>query len=168
MTEQYTFRQYCNDDFEQVVRLHFEGLVQMGIDIDTSRWDTAKDGLTGLDEDLNDIEGNYLINGDFLIAVSEQSAIGMGAIRKYDDSTAEVRRMRIYKEYQGKGIGSRMLDELTRRAISLGYSRLVLDTLENNHRARKFYEKHGFRLFDKGVFGGQNIVFYENSIQTSP
>jgi ribosomal protein S18 acetylase RimI-like enzyme len=48
----------------------------------------------------------------------------------------------------GSGTGSALLDALIVDVRSHGYSRIQLTTTNDNTRARRFYERHGFRLVD--------------------
>ena len=54
--------------------------------------------------------------------------IGGGAIRRYDDETIELKRVFVHTEYQGRGIGSRLVALLMEWAIELGYKKMVLET----------------------------------------
>jgi putative acetyltransferase len=49
--------------------------------------------------------------------------------------------------HQGRGVGSRLLDH----AMALRPGKLALVTLQRNERARRFYEKRGFRVTKRGV-----------------
>ena len=46
----------------------------------------------------------------------------------------------------GKGIGKALMDAAAAGLKSMGFSRMFLWVLEDNYRARRFYEKAGFRL----------------------
>jgi GNAT superfamily N-acetyltransferase len=148
-------RQYRKDDHEEVVRLHREGINQIGVFFD----DPA------VDNDLDDIEGVYLKRGEYLIATIGNRVVGMGALRRVDGQTAEIKRMRVDRELQGEGVGSRILDELIQKATELGYRRLILDTVENNKQARTFYEKRGFRLYQEKTISGLRLVLYERLLE---
>lgn len=47
-------------------------------------------------------------------------------------------------EYMGKGFGSCLLKRCIAELNKLGYNKILLWVLEENSRARKFYEKNGF------------------------
>jgi GNAT superfamily N-acetyltransferase len=50
----------------------------------------------------------------------------------------------VLEQYRGQGIGRRIMDEVEAQARTLGCCKLTLETQENNHRARAFYEAFGF------------------------
>lgn len=63
--------------------------------------------------------------------------------------------------YVGKGYGKRLLHAVIRELAKLGYYDIFLWVLEDNHRARSFYEKEGL-AFDGNrmshVIGGKELT----------
>lgn len=57
----------------------------------------------------------------------------------------ELYRFYVGKEWHGRGIAQRLMDEVRATATSLGGRTLWLGVWEHNSRARAFYEKVGFR-----------------------
>lgn len=66
--------------------------------------------------------------GTFLIARADGRAVGCGAIRKLDETTAEVKRMYVEPELRGHGVGMQILQALEATARELSVSHLVLET----------------------------------------
>lgn len=65
-----------------------------------------------------------------------------------------------------KGYGSRMMDTVLQDMIKSGYSKVMLWVFEDNIRARRFYEKHGF-LFKgktKPAFDTKEICYEKELI----
>jgi len=58
----------------------------------------------------------------------------------------EIHAIYLLEEYWGKGYGTQMLDYALTELKNAGYREIHIWVLEKNHRARRFYEKHGFRL----------------------
>ena len=56
----------------------------------------------------------------------------------------DIHTLAVAKEYQGRGLGQRMLDHLIERAISLGARSILLDVRDGNEPARALYAKNGF------------------------
>lgn len=71
--------------------------------------------------------------------------MGTIAIRnlKQFESTCELKRMYVLKEFRRLGIGQRMLDVATDFARKSGYSRIVLDSSKRLDAARTLYLKAG-------------------------
>ena len=86
--------------------------------------------------------------GVFVIARLDARAVGCGAIRRLDGTTAEVKRMYVEPELRGHGVGRAVLDDLESRARALGVTRLVLETGVHQHAAIALYEHAGFEQVD--------------------
>ena len=97
-------------------------------------------------KDLDDIQKNYFENGGiFLIVVDDNKVIGMGAIRRLEDKVCELRRLWLLLEYQGKGLGYRLIMELFQIAREMGYEKIRLETAPVFlKRATAFYRRLGF------------------------
>ncbi len=72
--------------------------------------------------------------------------IGGGAIRRYDDENIELKRVFVCAEYQGQGIGSRLVSLLMEWAVELGYTRMILETGELLAESCAVYKKLGFKV----------------------
>jgi GNAT superfamily N-acetyltransferase len=91
------------------------------------------------------IEGG---RGTFLVARDAGRAVGCGAIRLLDPTTAEVKRMYSEPALRGKGVGRAVLVALEATAIRLGVERLVLETGVHQHAAIALYKSAGFVQVD--------------------
>ena len=61
---------------------------------------------------------------------------------KWNEAT--INNLFIHKDYQGKGIGSRLLEEVIKRTDEIGIVELHVGTEKDNERAISLYKKHGF------------------------
>lgn len=99
---------------------------------------------------LNDIDGvpnRYTPpDGLFLVALDEGRIIGTGAVRRYDAATAELKRLWLLPDYQGRKIGYRLMGLLLEFSRQQGYQRMILTTNRFQERAIAFYLKLGFRF----------------------
>lgn len=73
--------------------------------------------------------------------------IGCGALKKLDDSHAEIKSMRVLARLRGKQVASRLLSHMISQATLKGYQKLSLETgsMAFFNPARKLYEKFGFK-----------------------
>lgn len=91
--------------------------------------------------DANDVCNDRAM---FVIARNQSGeAIGCGAFRPIDETTAEVKRM--YAKSKGMGIGNKILSYLERQAHDIGYETLRLETRIVNTNAVSFYERNGYK-----------------------
>lgn len=63
----------------------------------------------------------------------------------------EIVSLYLLPEYMGRGYGRPLLEAAVRELEGRGFRDILLWVLEENRRARRFYEKHGFR------FGGTRM-----------
>ena len=87
-------------------------------------------------------------HGTFLVARDEGRAVGCGAIRRLDSTTAEAKRMYVEPDQRGKGVGWAVLAGLEAAAKQLGVRRLVLETGIYQHAALSLYRRAGFTQVD--------------------
>jgi len=69
----------------------------------------------------------------------------MGGFKRRSDGVAELRRMRIARDLQGRGYGTLILRELERRALQSGVHTLCLDVARRRLLTLEFYRKHGYQ-----------------------
>ena len=93
-------------------------------------------------------------------------AVACGALKRHADGIGEVKRMYTRPEFQGRGIGGRILAEIEGLARSEGLNRLVLETGDRHFAAWRVYERGGFMRC--GVIldypDTKWSVFYEKSL----
>jgi GNAT superfamily N-acetyltransferase len=86
--------------------------------------------------------------GAFVVARDGGRAVGCGAIRLLDATTAEAKRMYVEPDQRGKGVGRAVLAALEAEAERLGVRRLVLETGIYQAAALVFYRRAGFTTVD--------------------
>ena len=67
----------------------------------------------------------------------------------------EIISLYLLPDFMGKGYGRALLEACVERLREQGFRRILLWVLEENHRARNFYEKAGF--LSSGVYKWDNI-----------
>ncbi|HEX9098329.1 MAG TPA: GNAT family N-acetyltransferase [Candidatus Dormibacteraeota bacterium] len=82
--------------------------------------------------------------GIFVIARADGRAVGCGALRRLDDTSAEVKRMYVEPGLRGRGIAKDILDHLEAAARGMGVRRLVLETGIYQAEAIGLYRRVGF------------------------
>lgn len=97
-------------------------------------------------KDIDDFQQIYEQNhGIFLVVLDDDRLVGTGALKRMDPSTAELKRLWLLEEYQGRGIGYQVVMRLFAFARDKGYSSIRLQTGSEQTRAITFYKKLGFR-----------------------
>ena len=91
-------------------------------------------------------------HGRLMVLLRNGTAVAGGAFRRYDDQTAELKRIWTHSAYRRQGLARKVLDVLEQEASRLGYSRLYLTTGPRQPEARGLYLAAGFTpLFDVTV-----------------
>ncbi|CCG54324.1 Probable acetyltransferase, GNAT family [Flavobacterium indicum GPTSA100-9 = DSM 17447] len=110
---------------------------------------------TLFDEYLVDIDGdereffahyNNVQLDHVLVVYYEERAVGCGAFKKYEEDTAEIKRMFVLPEARGKGIANMILTEIQSWAIEQGFAHFILETSPKLHHAIALYTKMGYQF----------------------
>ncbi|MEY9995622.1 L-amino acid N-acyltransferase YncA [Streptomyces sp. V4I8] len=85
-----------------------------------------------------------------LVAEQDGQVVGWACHGPYRDGEVRTGDAELYAIYvapgrYGDGIGQALLQESLRRCTTAGHTRLLLWVLKDNTRARRFYERAGFR-----------------------
>ena len=101
-----------------------------------------------------------------VVAYEENEPVGCGAIKSFDESSMEVKRMFVPLEKRSKGIASLVLQELENWANELGFTKCVLETGLKQPEAIRLYEKNGYKLIPNygQYIGMDNSVCFEKEI----
>lgn len=78
--------------------------------------------------------------GDTTVAVVDGVVAGFVMV-----AADEVEQVFVAAEHRGAGVAALLLAEGERRVAAAGYDEAWLAVVEGNARARRFYEKHGWR-----------------------
>lgn len=88
-------------------------------------------------------------DGAFLVLTENGVTIAGGAIRRYDERTAEVKRVWTSSAHRRRGLARRLMAELEHHAAELGYDSVHLTTGPRQPEACELYLATGYRpLFD--------------------
>lgn len=139
-----------SEDFIQLVRLLDSELAIK--DGDDHAFYHQFNGITNL---------NYVI-----VAYKDDQAIGCGAIKPFDDSIMEVKRMFVPENARGLGIATKIINELERWAASLGYKKCILETGKKQVEAIALYKKCNYKIIPNyGQYQGvENSICFEKQL----
>ena len=108
--------------------------------------------------DTNDFFAHYnktdLIK-NVVVALNDYLPVGCGAMKEFDNSTMEIKRMYVTIEMRGKGVAVAVLNDLESWAKELGYKKCVLETGDKMLEAIGLYKKSGYKII-------KNYGQYEN------
>ena len=154
MDAEFKIRSFEPADAAAVWTLHNKALEETGAHAGNGPWD----------EDLLDPSTYLTCGGEFVVGLLGRELVAMGALRPTSADSAEIKRMRVAPRHQRQGLGTRVLEELERRAQALGFARLHLDTTVQQKAAQQFYVRHGYREMGRGALGSFELIFYEKAL----
>lgn len=104
-------------------------------------------GRTAAAEELNrypaaEFEGPH---GALLVIQEDGESIAGGAFRRYDETTAELKRIWTHSAHRRRGLGRLVLAELEALAAARGYTRLYLTTGPRQPEAKDLYLTTGYQ-----------------------
>ena len=104
-----------------------------------------------------------------VVAYNNGIAISCGAIKEFETDTMEVKRMYTFPEHRGKGLASKILNELEIWAKELGYKRCVLETGKKQPEAIALYTKNGYQIIENygQYIGIKNSVCFEKLLKSA-
>ena len=96
---------------------------------------------------------------------SSGAPVAVGRVHLNSSTEAQVRFMAVDPAWACKGLGSRILAELERRAVEKGAERVVLNSRDE---AQKFYRRHGYEVVGKAdtLFGAIGHVRMEKALHS--
>lgn len=94
----------------------------------------------------------------FLVAAEEDGRIIGTVIGGYDGRRGLLYHLAVAASFRGRGIGSRLMDEIESRLRAKGCIRCYLMVLADNDEAIRYYEKHGWENMEHVLTYGKNLV----------
>ena len=101
-----------------------------------------------------------------VVAYDHGKAVGCGTIKQFSSGTMEIKRMYTLPQQRGKGIGSRILNELEKWAAEMSCNKCILETGNRQPEAIMLYRNNGYnRIPNYGQYQGiENSVCFEKEI----
>lgn len=102
-----------------------------------------------------------------VVAYEDDQPVGCGAIKEYAPDTMEVKRMFTLPESRGKGVASKILQELETWVAELSYEKCILETGKKQPEAIGLYKKNGYKMIPNyGQYANvENSVCFEKQIK---
>lgn len=97
-------------------------------------------------EELDNLPGKFAEpRGRLLVAEEDGRIAGCVALRDLGDGACEMKRMFVYPEYHGRGVGHLLGSAIIGEAKAIGYHKMLLDTGPAQREAQALYRKLGFK-----------------------
>lgn len=99
----------------------------------------------GYEEEVAHLEHKYgRPDGRLYVALADDRVVGCIALRRFDETRCELKRLYVVPELRGCGIARALTRQLIADAREIGYRQILLDTLPFLREAIALYESEGF------------------------
>ena len=106
-------------------------------------------GDAAFEEELASLPGKYgPPRGQLLLATLDGAPVGCVALREIDSGSCEMKRMFVYPQHHGKGVGRALAEAIIKEARDLGYRAMRLDTSVRQAEANTLYQRLGFQTIE--------------------
>lgn len=101
-----------------------------------------------------------------VVACFNEVPVGCGAIKKFDVTSVEIKRMFVSLDKRGSGIAQKIVAELENWAKELGFQKTVLETGKRQVEAVKFYKKCDYKIIPNyGQYTSmENSICFEKTL----
>lgn len=98
-----------------------------------------------------------------VVLYENKKPMGCGAIKEFNSTAMEVKRMYNSPEARGKGFATKILSELEKWTEELSYEKCVLETGKRQPEAIRLYTKSGYKVIPNyGPYKGiENSICFE-------
>jgi ribosomal protein S18 acetylase RimI-like enzyme len=147
-----TIRPFKREDQQACQKLYREGLLGAN---------KISENDTGFD--IDDIESSYMKRPGncFFVAIDPAGVVvGTIGVQHHEDSTGEIRRLRVRQDSQRRGIGTRLLETALKFCQEHLYLKVTLDTFMNAEPAMKLFEKFRFKHSRSRTVAGKELKYF--------
>ena len=127
------------------VRALFGEYLQWATSIANNPSKVRVDSAAMLERDMTDLQKFMPPNGRLLLAADTAGVLGCACMRTLRPGVAELKRMYVYPDQRGRGIGRALLQALIADLQSAGYTTLRLDSGRFMTAAHALYRALGFQ-----------------------
>jgi GNAT superfamily N-acetyltransferase len=154
----YLIRTFEPDDAAAAWDLHVEGLIDNSTDVHQDpAWDA----------DVRAIPEHYLISGShFWVVADADRLVATSAVRRIDETTAEIKRMRVTRTHRRRGIARLLVEIAEDFCRRNGYQRIILDTTDRQQAAQRLYESLNYtRTHEEPLLAlGLTLIHYQKPL----
>ena len=98
------------------------------------------------EDELASLPGKYAPpKGSLLLALVDDKPAGCVALKQIDETSCEMKRMFVYQQFHGHGLGLALAERIIEEGRNAGYKRMLLDTGARQVEAKGLYHRLGFK-----------------------
>jgi ribosomal protein S18 acetylase RimI-like enzyme len=147
-------RDLRKSDAEDVLRITDESFEGFCLDSNMERQFGRIAGTTWQERKRESIDYDLQRNPEHaFVAEVDGQVVGFVCTRVYpDESIGHVANIAVAKQYQGRGIGKRLMQTALSHFRECGMRYARIETLEQNYKGQKLYPAFGFKEIGRQIF----------------
>ena len=102
------------------------------------------------------------------VAEYDSEVIGMIGVQKTSDHEAEIRRLRVRKDFRRRGVGTKLVEEALAFCARHDYVKVILDVRIERGPAISLFEKFGFQLARTREMGDRKMLDFYLDLYRKP
>jgi ribosomal protein S18 acetylase RimI-like enzyme len=112
-----------------------------------ANWLSVDLSFQRFEEELSNLPEPYYVapEGALFLALVDGRPAGCVGVRSFENSTCEMKRLFVRDNFKGHGVGRALATRAIEAGRSLGYKRMLLDTLAHMRPAIELYTSLGFQ-----------------------
>lgn len=118
--------------------------------------------------DMDDIAGTYIKPGShFWVAeTGSGEVVGMIGVQHFEESTGEIRRLRVRGDRRGHGIGTALAETAVKFCVEHQYLKIVFDTFMEREATLELFSRFNFRHERTRALGGRELMTFYLDLYT--
>lgn len=122
-------------------------------------WASMDKGVRlGRSDTREEIQKKHARDPDLFLVAEDGGRIIGTVIGGYDGRRGLLYHLAVVASFRGRGIGSRLMDEIESRLRAKGCIRCYLMVLADNEDAIQYYEKHGWENMEHVFTYAKNLI----------
>ena len=138
-----------------------QDFINLVVDLDAYLKITDKD-----EHDFYNQYNNIDVIKHVVVVYIDAIPVGCAAIKSFEATSMEIKRMYVSNEHRGKGIAQKLIEELEIWTKELGLKKCVLETGRRQKAAVKFYRKCNYKVIENygQYIGMKNSICFEKQL----
>lgn len=100
----------------------------------------------GDDHDFYNQYNNINVLKNIIVAYIDDTPVGCDAFKTYTEKEAEIKRMYTLPETRGKGVATKIIENLENWCKELNFEACILETGKKQTEAVQFYKKNDYKV----------------------
>jgi ribosomal protein S18 acetylase RimI-like enzyme len=102
--------------------------------------------------------------GELIVGCIEKQIVAIGVLKRASNPVAEILRIVVHPDFQGRGYGQQLLEYLEAQAMKSGYRTLKLHTTSLQVAAQRLYQRNGYIEIRRQPWRGMERLYFQKHL----